>query len=107
MLAKGRLLGVQFDAFFTDDLYMEISKKAGAQAMRIRRAFEEKGYRVYIDSPTNQQFFVISEKKLASLLENIVVDDWGVIDAENNHVIRVTTSWATKDEAVDYLIDLL
>ena len=86
---------------------MEISKKAVAQAMRIRRAFEEKGYRVYIDSPTNQQFFVIGEQKLFSLLKNVVVDDWGVIDAENNHVIRVTTSWATKDEAVDYLIDLL
>ena len=107
LLAKGRLLGVQFDAFFTDGLYMEISKKAVAQAMRIRRAFEEKGYRVYIDSPPNQQFFVIGEQKLFSLLKNVVVDDWGVIDAENNHVIRVTTSWATKDEAVDYLIDLL
>jgi threonine aldolase len=107
LLAKGRLLGVQFDAFFTDGLYMEISQKAVAQAMRIRRAFEEKGYRVYIDSPTNQQFFIISEEKLSALLENVVVDDWGVIDEENNHVIRVTTSWATKHEAVDYLISLL
>lgn len=107
LLAKGRLLGVQFDAFFTDDLYMKISQKAVAQAMHIRRAFEEKGYRVYIDSPTNQQFFVIGEHKLSALLQNVVVDDWGVIDEENNHVIRVTTSWATKDEAVDYLISLL
>ncbi len=106
LLAKGRLLGLQFDTFFTDDLYMEISEKADKQAMRIRHAFEEKGYRVYTDSYTNQQFFVIGKEKLAELSEHIAVDDWGEVE-EGYHLIRVTTSWATTDEAVDYLISLL
>ncbi len=107
LLAKGRLLGIQFDTLFTDGLYMEISKKAIGQAMRIRRAFEEKGYRPYIDSATNQQFFIISDEKLAELNPKVVVDDWGMIDKDKNHVIRVTTSWATTEEAVEHLISLL
>ncbi len=107
LLAKGRLLGIQFDALFTDNLYFEIGKKANAQAMRIRRAFEEKGYRVFTDSHTNQQFFVISREKLCEISEQVTVDDWGVIDEEENHLIRVTTSWATTDETVDFLISLL
>ncbi len=107
LLAKGRLLGIQFDTLFTDDLYWEIGKRANEQAMRIRRGFEEKGYRVFTDSHTNQQFFVISREKLAALSEQVTVDDWGAIDEEENHLIRVTTSWATTDESVDFLISLL
>ncbi len=107
LLAKGRLLGLQFDTLFTDNLYMEISDRADKQAMRIRRAFEAKGYRAFTDSYTNQQFFVIDKAKLAELSEHVVVDDWGDIDAEENHLIRITTSWATSDESVDYLISLL
>jgi threonine aldolase len=107
LLAKGRLLGIQFDTLFTDDLYMEISKKAVGHAMKIREAFLEKGYSVYIDSPTNQQFFVLSDKKLTEISETMAVDDWGVIDESGNHVIRITTSWATTDEAVDELIGLI
>ncbi len=106
LLAKGRLLGLQFDTLFTDGLYFEIADKADKQAMRIRRAFEEKGYRVHTDSRTNQQFFVMENEKLASLSEKVSVDDWGVLD-ERTHLVRVTTSWATTDEAVEYLIGLL
>ncbi len=107
LLAKGRLLGIQFDTMFTDNLYFEISEKANRQAQRIRRAFEEKGYRVYTDSHTNQQFFVMSDEKLRELGETIAVDDWGVIDENGNHLIRITTGWATKDEHVDLLISLI
>lgn len=107
LLAKGRLLGIQFDTLFTDDLYMEIADKAVKQAMKIRRAFEEKGYSVYIDSMTNQQFFILSDEKLAEISDKVAVDDWGVIDEDGNHVIRITTSWATTDEAMGYLISLL
>lgn len=106
LLAKGRLLGIQFETLFTDDLYWEISKKAVGQAMRIRRAFEEKGYRVHIDSRSNQQFFEISTKKLAEISEKVCLDDWGPLDADTR-LVRVTTSWATTDEAVDYLISLM
>lgn len=106
LLAKGRLLGIQFETLFTDDLYWEISKKAVGQAMRIRRAFEKKGYRVHIDSRSNQQFFEISTKKLAEISEKVCLDDWGPLDADTR-LVRVTTSWATTDEAVDYLISLM
>ncbi len=107
LLAKGRLLGLQFDSLFTDNLYFEISDRADKQAMRIRHAFEEKGYRVYTDSHTNQQFFVISKEKLDALSEHVAVDDWGELPDTTDHLIRITTSWATTDEAVEYLISLL
>jgi threonine aldolase len=106
LLAKGRLLGLQFDALFTDDLYMEISRKAVGQAMKIRRALMEKGISLYFDSYTNQQFFIFSDKLLSEISKKVAVDDWGVIDENGNHAIRITTSWATTDEAVDYLISL-
>ena len=63
LLAKGRVLGVQFDALFTDDLYMKISKHAIEMANRLKALFMEKGYRFYIDSPTNQQFIILENKK--------------------------------------------
>ena len=106
LLAKGRLLGLQFDTLFTDDLYMEISRKAVGQAMKIRRALTEKGIPLYFDSYTNQQFFIFSDELLSRVSEKVAVDDWGVIDENGNHAIRITTSWATTDEAVDYLISL-
>ena len=106
LLAKGRLLGLQFDALFTDDLYMEISRKAVGQAMKIRRALTDKGIPLYFDSYTNQQFFIFSDELLSRVSEKVAVDDWGVIDESGNHAIRITTSWATTDEAVDYLISL-
>ncbi len=105
LLAKGRLLGVQFDTLFTDRLYFEIGEKADKQAMHLRHALEEKGYRSYGDSHTNQQFFVISKEKLDEISEKVTVDDWGEIE-EGNHLIRITTSWATSDEAIEYLISL-
>ncbi len=106
LLAKGRLLGIQFDTLFTDGLYYEIADKADRQAMRIRRAFEERGYRVCVDSHTNQQFFAIGKEKLAALSESVALDDWGALD-ENTRLVRVATSWATTEEAIDHLIGLL
>ena len=58
LMAKGRLLGVQFDALFTDGLYFEISKNAIDMAEKMKDIFKEKGYRFYMESPTNQQFFL-------------------------------------------------
>ena len=66
----------------------------------------EKGYRMYIDSYTNQQFFVIANEKLAELEGLEVVDNWGAFD-ENSSVVRITTSWATTPEMVDYLLGLM
>lgn len=65
LLAKGRLLGVQFKTLFTDDLYMKIGRRAVAMAMRIKDLFVSRGYPLYIDSPTNQQFFVLPNDIIA------------------------------------------
>ena len=67
LLAKGRLLGIQFDTLFTDDLYTRISKNAIETAMKLKRALQEKGYQLFLDSPTNQQFVVLENKKKEEL----------------------------------------
>jgi threonine aldolase len=66
----------------------------------------EKGYTLHVDSYTNQQFFVISDEKLAEISQKVIVDDWGP-QGEGYHLIRVTTSWATTEDMVNMLIDLL
>ena len=106
LLAKGRMLGIQFDELFENDLYLELGKHANALALKIKRAFAEKGYELYVDSYTNQQFFLVTEKELERINRAVVVDDWGPV-AEGKHLIRVTTSWATTEEAVDLLIGAL
>ena len=106
LLAKGRMLGIQFDELFTNGLYYSIGNHAVSLAMKIKKAFLEKGYKAYLDSYTNQQFFILKNEKLKELLEKVVVDDWGPVD-ENHSLIRVTTSWATTEDAVDYLISLI
>lgn len=101
VLAKGRLLGIQFDELFTDDLYMEVSRHAIRLAMKIKDAFLAKGYEMYIDSPSNQQFFFLTKEKFAELREkDFIVDDWGVFENEK-HLVRITTCWATREDAVD------
>ena len=106
MLAKGRMLGIQFDVLFTDNLYTRIAAHAGRLAMRIKKAMTEKGYKLYIDSYTNQQFFVIPNEKLAALEGLAVLDNWGAYD-ENSSVVRIAASWATTEEMVDYLLALM
>lgn len=106
LLAKGRILGLQFDTLFSDGLYMEIGRHAVGLAMKIKKVFLEKGYEAYLDSYTNQQFFIVSKEKLSELLEKVIIDDWGCV-GEGKHLVRITTSWATTEEAVDYLISLI
>ncbi|MBQ7836701.1 MAG: aminotransferase class V-fold PLP-dependent enzyme [Clostridia bacterium] len=106
LLAKGRILGLQFDTLFTDDLYFNIGRHAISLAMKIKREFTKKGYLTYLDSYTNQQFFILEESKLCELLEKVIIDDWGPMGA-GKRLVRITTSWATTEEAVDYLISLI
>ena len=103
MLAKGWLLGVQFATLMADGLYWSIARNAIDQAMRLRQGMVDKGYKLYIDSPTNQQFFVIGNDRLAQLQQHIGVD---IIEAADQHhtVIRLCTSWATTTEQVDQLL---
>lgn len=102
MLAKGRLLGIQFDVLFTDNLYFEISKKAVAQAKRIAAACREAGCTFFADSPTNQQFPIFPDAALEKLKEKYVYSYWARVD-ETHSAIRFCTSWATKDENVEAL----
>lgn len=97
LLAKGRLLGVQFDTLFTDDLYFRISKNAIDMAQKLKNMFENKGYKMFLDSPTNQQFVVLDNKKLEELSGKVGFDFWEKIDGEYS-VVRFATSWATTDE---------
>ena len=106
MLAKSRLLGVQFDALFTDDLYTAISRNAIACARRIKQALRERNYRFFIDSPTNQIFVVLENSRMAQLEEKVRLSFWERFD-ENHTVVRIATSWATREEDVDALIALL
>ena len=94
LLAKGRLIGVQFDALFTDDLYFQISKNAIDMAQELLRICKEKGYSTYLDSPTNQQFFILDNQKCAELSKHVRFSEWEKPDA-NHTVIRLATSWGT------------
>ena len=103
MLAKGWLLGLQFYALFHDGLYFRITKKADEAAMKIRRAFREKGIPFYIESPTNQQFIAAENSVAQKLAEKYIFEYEGKID-ENHSCIRFCTSWSTPEEDVETLI---
>ena len=103
MLAKGRLLGVQYLAMLETDLYFTLAKKADEQAMRIRNAFLEKGYKLRYDSYTNQQFPIVENSVLERLSEKYAFSVWGK-HSDSETVVRFCTSWATRDEWVDELI---
>ncbi|MDO4419021.1 MAG: low specificity L-threonine aldolase, partial [Ruminococcus sp.] len=105
LLAKGRLLGVQFDTLFTDDLYFKISKNAIDKADRMRLAFKEKGYKFFINTITNQIFIVLENTKMQELKKSVSFGFWEKYD-DNHTVVRFASSWATTDEAVDKLIEL-
>lgn len=106
LLAKGRLLGVQFDTLFTDDLYFKIAKNAIDKVDRMRAAFKEKGYEFFMETVTNQIFIVLENTKMEELKKQVSFGFWEKYD-DNHTVVRFASSWATTDEAVDTLISLL
>ena len=103
MFAKGRLLGVQFGALMRDGLYERTAKREVELAMKLRAAFEAKGWPLYYDSPTNQQFPIVPDAALEKLAEKYSFSHWGKID-EGHTAVRFCTSWATRPEDVDALI---
>ena len=106
LLAKGRLMGLQFDVLFTDDLYFSISKNAIVTANRLKAGFAEKGYRFFMDSPTNQIFLVLENAQLAALEGKAKFGFWEKYD-DTHTVMRIATSWATRMEEIEQLIDLM
>ena len=111
LLAKGRLTGVQFDALFSpsereEPLYMTISRHAIQMATRLKRILTDAGFRLYIDSPTNQQFVVIGNKQVKELEQKVLFTHWGPYD-KHHTICRFVTSWATTDEDLKILEGLL
>ncbi len=106
LMAKGRLLGIQFAALFTDELYRKIGQTALETADRIRAVLKKEHYRFYIDSPTNQIFIILENEKLEKLSQRIDYSFWEVYD-ESHTVIRLATSWATTEEEIAALTELL
>lgn len=106
LLAKGWLLGLQFDTLFTDDLYLRISRNAIEMAELLKNAFKEKGYRFYLESPTNQQFIILENKEMERLQKNVAFSFWEKYDEEHT-IVRFATSWATSKEDIDELCKLL
>ena len=103
MVAKGRLLGVQFDALFTDDLYRTISAHAIRLAMKLKEGFKAKGYPLLLDSPTNQQFVILDQEQFDRLGKDFKFCVWEPVD-ETHTAVRFATSWATREEDVDTLL---
>lgn len=107
LLAKGRLIGVQFDRLFTDDLYLELGRHAIAMAEQLTQILEDKGFQFYLKSPTNQQFVIIKNEELPKLTEaGIAYGFWEKYD-ENHSIIRFATSWSTSQEDIDDLRKIL
>lgn len=106
LLAKGRLLGLQFDTLFTDDLYGKISAHAIEMALRVKEVFASHGIGFHIDSPTNQQFPILSAEQMEALKGKVAFEVWEPLP-DGRYVTRFATSWATKPEAVEYLAGIL
>ena len=106
LLAKGRLLGIQFDVLFTQDLYTRISKNAIDTANALKQGLAAKGYQFFMDSPTNQVFVVLANTQLAALEGKAKFGFWEKYD-DTHTVMRIATSWATPMEEIHQLLELL
>lgn len=106
LLAKGRLLGIQFDTLFTDDLYFKISRHAIEMAEILKKGFRERGYSFLLDSPTNQQFIILENKEMEALKEKVRFSYWEKAD-ETHTAVRFATSWATREQDIDALMEIL
>ena len=106
MLAKGRLTGVQFEALFKDGLYFEISKNAIDRAEELKELFSSRGYEFFLDSPTNQQFIILTNEQMETISQKCRFGFWERID-ENRCVVRFATSFATTKEDIKKLSEII
>ena len=106
VIAKGALIGLQFEALFTNDLYFKLSRHAIEMAMQMKQIFQEKGCEFFIDSPTNQQFVILPNETVERLAGHIEFTHWGKADIHHT-ICRFVTSWATTQEEIDELKRLL
>ncbi len=106
MLAKGRLLGIQFATLFSDQLYFDISRHAVRLALKLKQAMIGKGFAPYTDSPTNQQFFCLPKKEIKRISQFASFEIWAPCGPDQE-VVRFVTSWATQESDIDEFIDRL
>ena len=106
MLAKGRLTGVQFEALFEDGLYFEISKNAISRAEELKELFASKGYEFFLNSPTNQQFIILTNEQMTKIGSKCRFGFWERLD-ENRCVVRFATSFATTKEDIEELAKII
>lgn len=106
LLAKTRLIGLQFDCFFTDNLYLEIGKEAITRACELKEILKKKGYRFYLESPTNQQFIILENAIYEELSQTVQMGFWEQFDDQHT-VVRLATSWSTKKESIEALEKIL
>lgn len=106
VIAKGALIGLQFEALFTDDLYFRLSQHAIDMAMQLRQAFRERGYAFYVESPTNQQFIILDEERAQQLAAHVAFTRFGQLPG-HRVICRFVTSWATTQDDINELKRLL
>ena len=106
LLAKGRLVGIQFDTLFTDGLYFRIARNAVERAMELKQLFLSKGYELFLDSPTNQQFIVLSASAMEALEGQVAYEIWEYLP-DGRAVTRFATSWATTPAQISALAAIL
>ena len=106
LLAKGRLLGVQFDALFTDALYFELGRHAIEMAQRLKAILREKGVEFFLESPTNQQFVILDDSRAEELSRRVTFDFWEKHGPDQT-VVRFATSWSTTAEDLEFLRSVL
>ena len=102
LMAKGRLFGLQFDTLFTDNLYFRISRHAIDMATQLRQLFASRGIPFYIDSPTNQQFPILTPSQMQALDGKVLFEVWDTLP-DGRCVTRFATSWATPQAHIDQL----
>ena len=100
MLAKGRLLGLQFSTLLDDDLWLRAAAHANEKAARLADGLRAMGYAMVVDSPTNLLFPIFENSQVMRLEQDFSFEHWGPVD-KTHTAIRLVTSWATTDEAVD------
>lgn len=106
LLAKGRLIGIQFDTLFTDNLYFEIGKHAIAMAELLKKGLADNDIPLYLNSPTNQQFLLLTDEQAERLKHDVVYSFWEKPD-EDHTVIRLVTDWATTEAQVLELVQVI
>ena len=106
LLAKGWIAGAQFDALFTNDLYLRCGKNAIDLAEKLKTALKEKGYSFYLESPTNQQFIILEDEQRKKLEEKVIMSFWEKPD-EAHTVVRLATSWSTTEEELQELLEIM